>query len=68
MEFLKQFRIKQGLSKKQMADILNISIILYEKVEYGTRQPSRKFLSRFKAAFPDFDMNIFFTDSNKEND
>lgn len=61
MGYLKDFRQNNGFSKKQMADILQISISLYEKIEYGVRLPSRNFLSRFKAVFPNFDMNIFFT-------
>ena len=43
-----------------MANKLGVSISLYEKVEYSDRKPSRNFLSKFKKAFPDFDMNIFF--------
>ena len=59
MECLKDFRLNHGYSKKQMADILQISNSLYEKIEYGIRQPSRNFLCRFKSVFPNFDMNIF---------
>lgn len=65
MDLLKNFRENHGYSKKQMADILQISSSLYEKIEYGIRLPSRNFLCRFKTVFPNFDMNIFFT-SDKE--
>ena len=68
MEYLKDFRLNHGYSKKQMADILQISNSLYEKIEYGIRQPSRNFLIRFKTIFPNFDMNIFFTSDNRAGD
>lgn len=71
MDILKKFRQSNGYSKKQLADILQISDSLYEKIEYDVRPPSRNFLNRFKAAFPNFDMNIFFTENSlaqvKEN-
>lgn len=60
MEILKQFRHEQGLSQNEMAVRLGVSKSFYEKVEYGDRSPSREFLERFKAAFPTYDMNIFF--------
>lgn len=65
MDCLKDFRQNHGYSKKQMAEILQISDSLYEKIEYGVRLPSRKFLSKFKAVFPNFDMNIFFTSDTR---
>lgn len=68
MHSLKFFRKNSGYSKEQMADKLNISSSLYEKVEYGIRKPSRKFLDKFKAVFPDFDMNKFFTDTRAGDD
>ena len=43
-----------------MATKVQVSTSLYEKIELDQRQPSRLFLSKFKAAFPDYDMNIFF--------
>ena len=64
MDCLKKFRLEHGFSKLQMAEKLKISGSLYEKVESGIRRPSRNFLKRFKDAFPDFDMNIFFVQSN----
>lgn len=60
MESLKQFRRENGLSQSEMAKRLGMSKSFYEKVEYGDRSPSREFLERFKAAFPSYDMNIFF--------
>ena len=60
MKFLKDFRAKQGYTREQMAQKLDISLSLYDKVEFDARTPSKNFLDRFKKAFPDFDMNIFF--------
>ena len=69
MNCVKEFRLKKGYSREEMAAKLKISISLYNKIEFGARESSRNFLNRFKRAFPDFDMNIFFTSDNRaEND
>ena len=60
MESLRQFRQENGLSQSKMAQKLGVSKSFYEKVEYGQRSASRDFLLKFKAAFPAYDMNIFF--------
>lgn len=60
MKFLKDFRAERGYSREQMAQKLDISLSLYDKVEFDARTPSKNFLDRFKKAFPDVDMNIFF--------
>jgi transcriptional regulator with XRE-family HTH domain len=60
MDALKKFRNEKQLSREQMAQILDISVSLYNKVEFDARTPSSNFLKRFKSAFPNFDMNIFF--------
>ena len=60
MEWMKKFRNSKGFTASEMADKLGISKSLYEKIEYDDRQHSRNFMERFKKAFPDFDMNIFF--------
>lgn len=60
MEALKQFRAEKGFTREEMAERLNISTSLYDKIEYGDRKPSREFLKKFKEAFPTYDMNIFF--------
>lgn len=60
MKMLKDFRAKHGYTREQMAQKLDISLSLYDKVEFDARTPSKNFLDRFKKAFPDFDMNIFF--------
>nr|DAZ36331.1 MAG TPA: helix-turn-helix domain protein [Caudoviricetes sp.] len=61
MEWLKSFRNENGYTLDEMAEILGISKSLYEKIEYNDREPSRNFLTKFKKAFPDVDMNVFFT-------
>lgn len=60
MEWMKKFRNYKGFTTSEMAGKLGVSKSLYEKIEYDDRQPSRNFMERFKKAFPDFDMNIFF--------
>jgi len=60
MDCLIEFRKKNGLTKTEMAERIGVSLSLYEKVEYSDRYPSRLFLSKFKEAFPKYDMNIFF--------
>lgn len=60
MDAIKNFRLQRGLSRKKMAEILNISLSQYDKVEFNQRPPSQSFLKKFKQAFPEFDMNIFF--------
>lgn len=67
MTFLKDFRKEKGYTTKQMADVLQISSSLYEKVEGDFRTPSQNFLTRFKQSFPDFDMNIFFENVNHDS-
>lgn len=68
MTCVKEFRLKKGYTRAQMADKLKISISLYDKIEFGVRESSRNFLNRFKKAFPEFDMNIFFTSDNRAGD
>lgn len=60
MKPVREVRLNHGYSRKQMANLMNISLSQYDKVEFGQRPPSRMFLKKFKQAFPEFDMNIFF--------
>ena len=66
MNFMREFRVSKGYSLAEMAKILDVSQSLYEKIEYGDRHPSRNFMMKVKDKFPDFDMNIFFTESIHE--
>lgn len=67
MKKIKEFRLNQGYSRKQMANLMNISLSQYDKVEFNQRPPSSAFLKKFKKTFPDVDMNIFFEQSNQNN-
>ena len=60
MEVLKKFRESLGLTAQGFADTIEVSKSLYEKVESGTRKPSREFMAKLKEKFPQFDVNIFF--------
>ena len=57
---VKNFREKLGLSMDEFAKSLNMSVSMYEKIEYGYREPSRKFIKKLKETYPYFDTNIFF--------
>ena len=60
METLKKFRQSVGLTTTEMAEKIQVSKSLYEKVELGFRDPSRKFIQKVKKTYPQFDTNIFF--------
>lgn len=62
MKELKQFRISLKLTIQEFAGSINVSKSLYEKVESGARKPSREFITRLKKKYPQFDVNIFFTE------
>ena len=64
MKTIKDFRLNHGYSRKQMATLMSISLSQYNKVEFNQRHPSNNFLKKFKQAFPEFDMNIFFESQN----
>lgn len=64
MEFLKEFRLSLNLTLQGFADIINVSKSYYEKIESGERKPSREFMKKLKYKFPQFDLNIFFTEQN----
>lgn len=61
MNELKEFRKSLGLTILEFAETINISKSLYEKVESGARKPSREFTTKLKKKYPQFDVNIFFT-------
>ena len=58
------FRKDKQLSVSAMADMVGISSSYYEKIEYGDRNPSYKFLAKFKQAFPEADTDYIFLSSN----
>ena len=61
MNYLKDLRKSLNLNKKEMANKIGISVSYYEKIESGERYASRNFLIKLKQKFPQFDMNIFFS-------
>ena len=61
MENLKKFRISTNLTIQGFANSIGVSKSLYEKVESGNRKPSRKFITKLKRKYPQFDVNILFT-------
>lgn len=54
------FRKDKQLSVSAMADKVGISSSYYEKIEYGDRNQSYRFLSKFKQAFPEADTDYIF--------
>lgn len=48
---LKMYRMKQGLTQKEMATKLGISKSNYVSIELGLTDPSFKFLQRFSEVF-----------------
>ena len=60
MNAIKSFREQLGLSMDEFAKKLNMSLSMYEKIEYGYREPSKKFIEKLKETFPYIDTNIFF--------
>lgn len=59
MNALRDFRNQLGLSRREMAETLNVSLSLYEKVELGERNMSANFLKKLKSKYPDLDIDIF---------
>lgn len=60
-ENLVQFRESLGKSQREMAEILEVSLSFYIKIEHGLRNSSFNFVSKFKEKFPDADIkDIFF--------
>lgn len=61
MKTLKDFRISLNLTLQEFASSIGVSKSLYQKVESGDRKPSREFTTKLKIKYPQFDVNIFFT-------
>lgn len=60
-ENLIDFRKKSKKTQEEMADLLNISIIMYKSLELGYKNPSFKTLENFKNSFPNASLDeIFF--------
>ena len=63
MNTLSNFRKEINKTQKEMAEILGISISLYEKIESGNRNPSYSFLVKFKKVFPKENLDKIFLES-----
>lgn len=59
MKTLKEFREAIGKTQVEMAQELGISKSFYEKIENGTRKPSREIIEKIKTIYPLIDVNIF---------
>ena len=55
-----EFRKSIDKTTEQMARKIGVSESYYLKIEYGQRNPSYNFISKFKRAFPKADIGIFF--------
>lgn len=67
MNTIKSFREQLGLSMNEFAKKLDMSLSMYEKIEYGYREPSKKFIEKLKEKYPYIDTNIFFKDVVHKN-
>lgn len=62
------FRKEKCKSQLEMAKLLGVSLSLYEKVERGIRNPSYKFICKFKNVFYDTSVDsIFFEEKRHES-
>ena len=60
MNYLKQFRLDEGMTQKDIAEKLNYSLSMYSKIESGNRNISRKFALKFVETFPSADLKKIF--------
>lgn len=60
MNGLVEFRKELRMSRREMAETLEISHSMYEKVELGQRSLTGRLLRKIKEKFPQVDMNKFF--------
>lgn len=59
---LKAFRTSLKKSQSEMANLLDITLSFYSKLELGLKNPSLKTIKRFKEVFPTANVdNIFLT-------
>lgn len=60
MEALRNLQKEIGFTNKEMAQELGVSLVLYEQVITGHRNPSNNFTNKVKKRFPFVDVNNFF--------
>ena len=61
---LVSLRKEKELSMSDMAREIGVSTSYYEKIEYGNRMPSYNFLTKFKSAFPEMNLEDVFLSQN----
>lgn len=61
---LSEFRKERNLSTSEIAEIIGVSKSQYDKIEYGQRTPSFRFLYKFKYAFPEANVDSLFLEIN----
>lgn len=55
------FREETKISRKELAQVIGVSESYLEKIEYGVRNPSFNFISKFTEKYPNADIKrIFF--------
>ena len=59
---LKAFRVAVKKSQNEMANLLDITLSFYSKLELGLKNPSLKTIKKFKEVFPNANVdNIFLS-------
>lgn len=59
MTYIKQIRLENNLTRKEMARILNMNLDVYRGVERGDRATSLKTIKILKEKFNNIDANKF---------
>ncbi len=54
---VKILRLKKGLTQKEMAKKLNISLLPYQRIESGTNNPTLKTILKIKKVFPELNLD-----------
>jgi len=60
MIYIKEIRLNNNLTRKEMAYILNLNLDNYRKIERGERPTSSKVIKKLKTYFKNIDANKFF--------
>lgn len=60
MTYIKEIRLNNNLTRKEMAYILNLNLDNYRKIERGERATSSKVIKKLKNYFKNIDANKFF--------
>ena len=54
---VKVLRLKRGLTQKEMAKKLNISLLPYQRIESGKNNPTLKTILKIKKVFPELNLD-----------